>query len=118
MKRLMAKVALAVALLSLVASPAAAETQLVCNRLYGGYSLYPLGNSSSYPWVNAYQHPTGTWSGWKNTHQLKLTGFSLPTRGEVAIYLYYARWNGAAWEYAAEWAYVTNARGQRVGYYC
>lgn len=111
-------IAMGLGLATLVVPPAAAETQLICNRLSGAYSIYPDDVSNTYHWVRAYQAPQATWTEWLNPQEIKLRGFPLPNMGQVAVYLYYARWNGLDWEYAGEWGYVTNARGERVGYYC
>ena len=101
-----------------VVTPAVAETQMVCQRQWGGYSITPLGNSVTWPWVAFYQTTNNSWSQWLPTDGVQMKGQKLPTGAPTSVYAYYANWNGTGWEFHGEWAYVTNGRGEIISYVC
>lgn len=100
-------------------SGATADSYLVCQRLWGSYTFGT--NNRGFDYVATYSYNSesggGGWSSWSPPDALH-KGFALPTRGQVAFYLLYAYWNGSDWEFAGEWAQVTNSRGEVVGYFC
>lgn len=101
-------------------SGASADTILVCQRLFGAYTFGTNNRGFHYVATLYYNTETGfsTWSSWATPESLNNRGFALPTRGQIAFYMYYIYWNGSQWEGVGEWAQVTNARGEVVGYFC
>ena len=100
-------------------SGAHADTVLVCQRLYGAYAIGT--QSSGFHYLRMYtlnSSGAGAWGNWVTPAQVANAGFGLPTRGQLAVYVQYAQWNGAAWEFVGEWGKVLNARGQFVSWYC
>ena len=101
-------------------SGARADTVLVCMRTQGAYAIGT--QSSGFHYLRTYifnsATGTGTWGNWVSPSALGNAGFGLPTRGQLAAYVQYAQWNGAAWEMVGEWGKVLNARGEHVSWYC
>lgn len=105
-----------------VATPsgARADTVLVCMRTQGAYAVGTQSSGFHYLRMynfNAYTG-SGSWSNWMAPSQIANSGFGLPTRGQLAVYVQYAHWNGRSWELAGEWGKVLNARGEHVSWYC
>ena len=100
-------------------SGAHADTVLVCQRLYGAYAIGTQSSGFHYlRTYTLYSDGSGAWGSWVTPAAVANSGFRLPTRGQIAVYVQYAQWNGAAWEMVGEWGKVLTARGDHVTWHC